>query len=251
MQTIRITTSQNIDIDYQMASLGDRIVARFIDYAIFAGIFFVAFFFLGILSGLSNDYNSEGKNVGIFIIIGVAAIICFFYDLVCEIFFNGQTIGKRSMKIKVISLNGARPKIGQYVLRWIFRIIDGGITMGSIEIIAVIVSTKNQRVGDMVAGTTVVNLTPKTKFEELVFGPTPVEYVPVYNQVAQLTDKDVVLIYDVIKNFNRTRNSGLIYRLAIKIRDYLNVSYPSQINEYQFLEIILNDYKTLTAKNEL
>ena len=44
MQTIKITTSQNIDIDYEVAGLGERIVARLIDLAIFFLIFFLGMF---------------------------------------------------------------------------------------------------------------------------------------------------------------------------------------------------------------
>jgi hypothetical protein len=109
-------------------------------------------------------------------------------------------------------------------------------------------SDKKQRVGDMVAGTTVVSLAPKTNFNDLVFSPPPDDYVPVYQEASILSDQDIVLIYDVIRNFNRTRNSGLVYKLAMQLKSYLKVTYTREINEYQFLEIILNDYKTLTAR---
>jgi len=251
MQTIKVTTSQNIDIDYQLADLGDRILARLIDYGVFFGFYFIAIIILGIFAGYINYYNGKGINIGIFIILGSWLISCVLYDLICEVFFNGQSVGKRAMKIKVISLNGARPRVGQYLLRWVFRIVDFGITAGSAAIISVALTDKKQRLGDMVAGTTVVNLSPKANFNELVFGPPPADYEPVYNQVTQLTDKDVVLIHDVIRNFNRTRNSTLVYKLAMQLKSYLNVSYSREINEYQFLEIVLNDYNSFTAKSEV
>jgi len=250
MQTIRITTSQNIDIDYQATDLGTRVVARLIDYGVFMGMYFIAFIILGLPMGLSNDYNGNGKNIGIVVIIVIWLGLCVLYDLICEIFLNGQSLGKRAMKIKVISLSGARPRVGQYLLRWIFRLMDFGVTLGSGAVICVVFSDKKQRIGDIVAGTAVVNIAPKNSFSDLVFGPAPLDYEPIYNEVLQLSDRDVVLIHDVIKNFNRTRNSGLVYKLALQLKAYLNVSYSSEINEYQFLEIVWNDYNTLTAKNE-
>jgi uncharacterized RDD family membrane protein YckC len=246
MQTITITTSQNIDIDYPLADLGTRIVARLIDYGVFAGLYFIVFIILGLIVGLNNNYNGNGTNIGIFIILGTWGVLYIFYDLVCEIFMNGQSFGKRAMKIKVISLNGARPTVGQYLLRWFFRIIDFGITVGSGALICVIVTDKKQRIGDIVAATTVVSL--KKNVVEFVFGDPPEGYEPVYDQVALLTDHDVVLIHDVIRNFNHTRNSGLVYKLAIQLKNYLNISYTSEINEYQFLEIVLNDYNTMITK---
>jgi hypothetical protein len=180
---------------------------------------------------------------------GVWLGLCVFYDLLTEIFLNGQSIGKRAAKIKVISLTGTRPSVGQYILRWIFRIIDFGITAGTAAIFCVAFSDKKQRVGDMVAGTTLVRTSLKNKFDDLVFKPTHEDYVPTYTEVSQLTDRDITLILDVIKNFNRTRNSGLVYKLALKLKAVLNISYPSDINEYQFLEMVLNDYNVIVTRN--
>jgi uncharacterized RDD family membrane protein YckC len=248
MQTIHITTSQNIDIEYQLADLGTRIVARLLDYGVFFGIYILVLIIVSV-TGSFNNYTGSGQNIGIFIAVGLWLVLCVLYDLLCEIFMNGQSIGKRAMKIKVISLTGTRPGIGQYLLRWIFRVIDFGITFGSCALISVVLTDKKQRIGDIVADTTVVSL--KEKFTELVFATPPEDYEPVYNQVAQLTDQDVVLIHDVIRNFNRTRNSALVYKLAIKLKNHLKVSYPKEINEYQFLEIVLNDYNSFVAKAEI
>jgi uncharacterized RDD family membrane protein YckC len=253
MQTIKITTSQNIDIDYAVAGLGDRIVAWLIDYAIFMGVYFICDIIMLIVISFThyNNVTGSGFPVAMIITIIVWLALFLFYDLLCEVFMNGQSFGKKVMKIKVISLNGARPGIGQYLLRWLFRIVDIGLTGGSCAIISIALSDNKQRVGDMVAGTAVISLKPHKNYNDLVFGPPPEDYQPVYRQVMQLTDGDVVLIHDVIRNFNRTRNNMLVYKLAIQLKNYLNVSYEREINEYQFLEIILNDYNSLSAKNDM
>jgi uncharacterized RDD family membrane protein YckC len=254
MQTVKITTAQNIDIDYDVASLTDRISARVIDYMIFMCIYMLFIFafmaYLGIGSNSEEQATMYTKS-GIIILVIVWLGLCVFYDLLTEIFLNGQSIGKRSMKIRVISLNGARPRVGQYLLRWIFRIIDFGVTLGTAAVITVAFSDNKQRIGDMVAGTTLVKTSPRNKFDDLVFTPPSAEYEPTYNEVVQLTDQDVVLIHEVIRNFNRTRNNNLVYRLALRIKTYLHISYSSEINEYQFLEIVLNDYNHLIAKSEI
>jgi uncharacterized RDD family membrane protein YckC len=253
MQTIKITTSQNVDIDYAVAGLGDRIVAWLIDYGIFAGILFVLQMIMDIyiFSAHYNNVTGTGFPVAEIVTMLTWLILYLFYDLLCEIFMNGQSFGKKVMKIKVISLNGARPRVGQYILRWLFRIVDIGLTGGSCAIISIALSDNKQRVGDMIAGTAVINLNPNKNYNDLVFGPPPEDYQPVYRQVMQLTDGDVVLIHDVIRNFNRTRNNMLVYKLAMQLKNYLNISYEREINEYQFLEIILNDYNSLSAKNDM
>src|SRR6185437_9472657 len=117
METITVHTTQNIDIDYEIGGLGERILARLIDYGVF-----VPFLFAGAL--LVEGFS--GAALGIYYII--LLILFVFYDLLCEVFFNGQSLGKRVMKIRVISLDGARPKFSQYLLRWLFRLIDFSLT---------------------------------------------------------------------------------------------------------------------------
>lgn len=245
MKTVRITTSQNIDIDYEVAGVSERVSARLIDYGIFWIAYMICIFvFAGYAATAGgNPFTSSGFVA----IIVVWLVLCVFYDLITELFFNGQSIGKRTIKIKVISLNGARPSTGQYLLRWIFRIIDFGITFGSGALLTVALSNNKQRVGDMVAGTTLVKTMPKTKFDDLVFNAPGTDYEPTYPEVSNLTDRDVVLIHDVIRNFNRTRNSLLVYKLAVRIKEFLNIQAPADQNEYQFLEIILNDYNHFTG----
>lgn len=253
MPTIKITTSQNIDIDYEVASLSQRISARIIDYIVFFCLYMVIIMIAVIYYGGSEnspDVNNEFAGYGFAVLIGVWVAVCSLYDLIVEIFFNGQSVGKRSVKIKVISLAGNRPGIGQFILRWLFRTIDFGITFGSAAMVSVAFTDNKQRLGDMVAGTTVVQTTPRNNFNSLVFTQPEEGYEPTYREVLQLTDADIVLIHDVIKNFNRTRNSYLVYRLAIRIKRFLKVVYPNHINEYHFLEMILKDYNCLTALGE-
>ena len=58
METIKVNTSQHIDIDYPVAGLGERIAARLIDLGIFLGLYFI-FIILGIIGGLSGALNSS------------------------------------------------------------------------------------------------------------------------------------------------------------------------------------------------
>jgi uncharacterized RDD family membrane protein YckC len=255
MQTVRITTSQNIDIDYEVAGLGDRIAARVIDYMLFLCLYTLVIMIFAIIIGANNyedgsSANSGFKGTNFLIMMAVWLGMCVFYDLITEVFFNGQSIGKRSMKIRVISMTGARPRVGQYLLRWIFRILDFGISGGTAAVITVAFSDNKQRIGDMVANTTLIKTAPPNKYADLVFGPPPADYEPTYQEVMQLNDRDIVLIHDVIKNFNRTRNSNMVYRLALRVKDHLGVTYAAEINEYRFLEIIVNDYNYHIAKND-
>ena len=145
MQTIRIQTTQMIELEYELAGVGERAVAYLFDILIYAAY------------GVAIAYLNEqvGWIKGWWSLI-ITAIPVLFYQLLCEIFLHGQSLGKRMRNIRVISLDGAQPSLGQYLLRWLFRILDTMSTSGCVAVVTVSVSRNAQRIGDMVAGTTVV-----------------------------------------------------------------------------------------------
>ena len=245
MQTIRITTSQNIDIDYEVAGVGDRILARLIDYGIFILILIFGLIVGSFLGGFTDS------RITIIILIVIYCALYVFYDLICEIYMNGQSLGKRVMKIKVISLDGARPTFGQYLLRWLFRIIDFTLTSGICGLICVAVSDKSQRVGDMVAGTSLIKTKPRTTMNNIVFDPQPDNYEPVFKEAAQLNDRDVALIHDVINSYMQTGNTIVVYNMAERIKEHLAVVLPPNMNNMQFLQTVIKDYSHLIAQADV
>ncbi len=244
MQTIKITTTQNIEIDYEVAGLGERIVARIIDYGIFILILIAGV----IIAYFTGDLSPRVGSVFSYIFIGlyIAWLVIFvFYDLICEVFLNGQSVGKRVMNIKVISLDGARPGFGQYIIRWLFRIVDFLITFQLAGLISVIITKNKQRIGDLAAGTTLVTTNPRTNVSQLTFAPVNQDYVPVFKEVNQLADRDIVLIHEVIQS----GNAVLIHQMANQIKTHLSVI--SSFDDLLFLKTIVQDYNFITAKMDL
>ncbi|RVU01924.1 RDD family protein [Mucilaginibacter limnophilus] len=240
MQTVTIHTTQNIGIDYEVAGLGDRILARLIDYGLFFVLWIATVFVIA-------SANVSAPNLDTILLITLAAVFGF-YDLVCEIFFNGQSIGKRIMKIRVMSLDGARPTISQYLIRWVFRIVDFGITLQLGGLISGLLTKNVQRIGDVVAGTTLIRTKPRTQMDHLVFKPSADDYVPVFNEVMQLSDKDIALVNEVIVNYLKTANTVVIYNMANRIKDHLGITTPPEMNDYVFLQTILKDYTHMAAQ---
>jgi uncharacterized RDD family membrane protein YckC len=245
METIKVNTSQHVEIDYPIAGLGERIAARLIDLALFFGLYILIIF-----SGL---LTVSFKSPTIFyVLIGIFVVIYVFYNLVCEIFMNGQCIGKKMMKIKVISLDGGQASIGQYFIRWVFRLVDFVLTGQVGGLICIALSEKKQRIGDIVAGTTVIKTVPPTKIEHIAFRPfTEADYVPLITNVAELSDRDVELIHEVLNTYYQTYNHDLIYTMSAKVAAHLGISkLPEGINELDFLRVVVKDYNHITANAE-
>ncbi len=244
MNTIKVSTTQNIDIEYDVAGLGERIAARLIDMGIFILLYFLGAIFMGILAGMGAG------SIGLIVLLAIYAALYVFYDLVCEVFFNGQSVGKRAMKIKVVSLDGARPTLGQYLLRWTFRIVDFLLTSGLGALISVAITPNKQRIGDIVANTTLVKTTPRTDLSALAFRPSVYEgYEPRFAEVVQLQDRDMELVHEVLQNYTKSGNIELVRQMAIKLRELLRVSVPEGMDEIQFLHTIVRDYSVLTAQD--
>ncbi|WP_316816988.1 RDD family protein [Pedobacter nyackensis] len=244
METIKVNTSQHVDIDYPVAGLGERISARLIDLGIFLALYVIFILFVA-AAGLSGLV--DGSTYLIPIIIGIYAAGYIFYNLVCEIFMNGQCVGKRLMKIKVISLDGSQPTIGQYFIRWLFRLVDFALTAQVGGLICVAISEKKQRIGDIVAGTTVIKTVPNTEFGHIAFHPVEEEYVPVFNNVTILNDRDIELIHEVISTYYKTHNTELIYTMSEKVSKLLVITVPEGMNEMEFLKTVIKDYNYQTA----
>src|SRR5690606_34488543 len=115
------------------------------------------------------------------------ALPVFFYTLVFESFMEGQTIGKHVLKIKVIKIDGYQAGFGDYLIRWLFRLIDININMGIIGLIAMLLSKKTQRLGDMSAGTAVITLKSNVTINHTILKELKEDYVPTYPMVIRLS----------------------------------------------------------------
>lgn len=233
--SIQFNTAHNVNINVSLATLPQRIVAYLLDSFIKAGY--------GILIGyLAYSFVNDIRTILPIIFILIIPIL--FYSLFFEVMYNGQTPGKQVMNIKVVNLNGNAVTFGQYLTRWLFRMIDISSLSGLIAILSIAIGSKGQRIGDMVAGTTVIDTARKPlsnidKFESL----NP-NYVPKYTDAKQLTASEINLIKEVLANESENRFE-LIIDLSDKIQEQLYIE--KEDSSEAFLRILIKDnqyYKT-------
>jgi uncharacterized RDD family membrane protein YckC len=244
MKQIDITTSNNVTIQYEIASVMQRFLALLIDSLIVVFYYLICSLIIGLIF-FSTSYET------IEIVIYILTIpVIFFYNLVSEIFFNGQTIGKKVMQIKVIKITGENANIGDYFVRWTYRLIDILMSAGAIATIFVSSSEKSQRLGDLAANTTVIKLNPDNKYTilDILKIAKNKDYIPTYTQVTLLSDYDMLLIknsLDRVNKFPNEENKKVILKLIDKISVSLSIEEIPK-NKIQFLKILLKDYIILT-----
>ncbi|MDI9339706.1 MAG: RDD family protein [Sediminibacterium sp.] len=254
MDTIRVNTTQNVQLNYQPAGVGLRILAGLLDMIFaYAYMFIVVMLFVYFVfrrSRYDYDYVDERETYNA-IMIGLL-ILCLLpgmlYHLLCETFLNGQSFGKKIVKIKVIRLDGTQPGFGSYLIRSLFRLIDVSLSP-VVSIITIAASLKSQRFGDMAAGTTVIQLSKPITLKDTILHKLKSDYVIVYPQVAALSDQEANLIREVMVFATDPEQQKTHVRLlADKIKRKIGIT-DVKTSDDVFLKTILLDYSHYKFEN--
>lgn len=243
MSQIQIQTTQNVALSFTPASVGDRILAHFIDWVIFIAWFLI---FALVASGLGNSLFDSRIGMVAFVVFMLLPVML--YDLLFEVFMNGQSLGKRAMQIRVMALDGTPPTLGAYLMRWMFRLLDTGIFGSVVALIVSAVNGKGQRIGDIAANTAVVKLKQTVSLAQLKQEKIQVDYLPVFPEASLLSDRDVLTINAVLKK-GREENNALIVREATqKVKEVIGVE--TDMNNMAFLQQVLQDHTYLTTVDQ-
>jgi uncharacterized RDD family membrane protein YckC len=236
MKNLEIQTTQNVAIQHRTASIGERMLATLIDLAIITSYYISVFLIMDNL-----PYNTS------FSIGFIALIPIFFYHLVSEIFMNGQSFGKKALKIKVIKIDGSSPSVGSYFIRWIFRLIDINISYGSVAIISIAASKKSQRLGDMVAKTTVVSTKDTDQLQKTIYTELSNEYQAKYEAVKFLDDQDIKTVKEVLDHYYRNISRATAIDMLKRTEDAISKKAGITPTETpaEFLKTVLRDYTAL------
>ena len=233
MGSFQIETSQNIKINQNIASLGSRFGALLLDFAI------IYFYFTGIIMvvGIINKNNPDLTWYKTTLI--VASIPVVFYHLLFEYFMNGQTPGKKMLKIQVVKTDGSSAGFIAYLIRWLFRIVDIQISFGIVAIVTYYTNGKGQRLGDIVADTTVVKLASTYKSRN-VFIKIDKDYIPTYPHVTLFSDEDIMKIKELYIKARRNKDWDLLKKLRERIEEKLNIE--TNKDDIEFVKTIVKDY---------
>ncbi len=269
MKTIDIVTSNNVTIQYELASIAKRFVGQLLDLVIWWGYFVIAIYlsnmiFSGVLSmapeHVTWDAWGEATNTSYwkYLVVAILALILvaiiyipvFFYKFLCEYLFSGRTVGKMASGLRVIKVNGEVPSITDYFLRSSFMLIDFWMSLGSFGFLTASSSDRNQRIGDMVAGAVVIRTKPSVRYtmNDILSIKTAENYTPLYPSVTQLTDDDMLLIKNAVervRQFPNKRHKKLVLEISKRCQSVLSIEDTPK-NKLTFLKTLLQDYIVLT-----
>ena len=264
-ETLIIETPERVPLAFALASIGNRFLAVAIDHAIqYFTIFVVAYAFLS-LSGFTDAFKESGATSFVeeipkwTIAIMIVALFLIFagYFIFFEWLWNGQTPGKRLLKLRVIREDGRPITLWEAMARNLLRIFDAipgfVLPVYSIGLIAIFLNGRDQRIGDMFAGTVVVRerTDEAPTFAETFSNPIADAAFRRVNQpvnfqadVSRITEPEI----EVVESFLRRRwdlterqRIWMAWRVAVPLMYKLKPGYDLQNFSYEgFLEELVH-----------
>ncbi|MEO6961826.1 MAG: RDD family protein [Puia sp.] len=253
MLSVKLDTGFNIEVHFPISPFHRRMFAWVLDTLLMLIYGIVTSKLITAAPG-----NKAAEKEWLWVLAGIPVLI--YYPLM-EILTNGQTVGKKLLGIRVITLEGGQATASQYLLRWLFRTIDFpvwiffAIFTGALPwycsvltfsgIGCVIMTDKSQRIGDIIAGTIMIYTRSKTSWQDTVFTEVEAGYKPRFPEVMKLSDRDLNSLKGFIDTMKKKNNHDLAFRIAERIKSKLAIQADQE--PMDFLETLLKDYNFYTA----
>jgi uncharacterized RDD family membrane protein YckC len=256
-----IETPERVPLHFALASIGNRFLACAIDHALQVLtiiLMVIGFTVIANYSSVGDQFTGAPKWVQAVLIVIVFLIVSSYFAFF-EWLWNGQTPGKRWLKLRVIREDGRPVTFWEAAVRNLLRTLDMmPAPFYSIGLISVFMSLSDQRVGDMVAGTVVVREreAEAPAFAQVFASPVsdpalrrsfkPVDFVADLNAI---TESEI----EVVETFLRRRwdlvdmaRQWMAWRVSLPLLYKLRPTYDLATFTYEgFLEELLHRYRAV------
>ena len=256
MLAVKLDTGFNIEVEFAVSPFHKRLFVWVIDLMLIWLYIKIVALIVDTPSFFIWTYTWETAGL-------LVSLPALFYHLICEVAFHGRSLGKMAMNIKVITAEGGQPTLGQYLIRWVFRLVDFpywipiAIAFGQLPwwtlpitvagLISIIFTPKSQRIGDLLAGTILIDLKNSTSWQDTVFTELESNYQPRYPQVMQLSDRDINTLKSIIQSVRKRNDYELSMRIAERIKSKLKMETDQ--DSLEFLQTLLKDYNFYSTNN--
>jgi uncharacterized RDD family membrane protein YckC len=258
-ETLIIETPERVPLHFALASIGNRFLACAVDHLLqllFMAMAFVVLQWSGLLSTWGGRLQEAPKWAIAALILALFAIWSGYFA-VFEWLWGGQTPGKRWLRLRVIREDGRPVTFWEAAARNLVRILDmEPFPFYSVGLVSVFISTRDQRLGDLVAGTVVVREreAQAPTFDQVFSAPTAdaalrrsFKPVPFRADLSQLSEPEV----EVVEAFLRRRwdmeempRQWMAWRVATPLLHRLRPDYDLADFTYEgFLEELLHRYR--------
>jgi len=264
-ESLIIETPERVQLEFALASIGNRFLAVAVDHFIqFFSIFLIAWIFLSIagyraenVADASGQLLTEMPKWTIAILIIILFLIFAGYFILFEWLWNGQTPGKKWLGLRVIREDGRPLTLWEAIARNLLRICDAVpgfiIPIYSVGLVVIFISSRDQRLGDIFAGTVVIrerrDEAPSFAdvFSDRITDASLLRVQPKMNlnvNIKELTEGEIEAVEAFLRrrwDLSDKQRSWMAWRVALPLMYKLKPAYHQDTFTYEgFLEALIH-----------
>lgn len=244
-----VVTPEAVLLDFEIAGVGTRLLARLADTVVQIMVLAVLSPIFGMVAVALGAFGDDAAQVLIIIAVVVGFFLLLFgYTAIMET-FGGQTLGKKMMNLRVVTLEGAPIRFGQAAIRSMMQVPDlWAPPGGAVALISVLSTPRGQRLGDLAAGTFVVReVNPQVLGARYQF-PIPNGYDAYAAQldVSMVSPEQYRVIRGFLTRVTELRDDvrlSMAQRLAAPVSQRIGHAIPAQVHPENFLACVANRYQ--------
>jgi uncharacterized RDD family membrane protein YckC len=265
---LNIDTPELVAIELPLAGIGSRFIAILVDYLIWGFVFLILGIVAAIIIPALHFFGGVSANWAIGIFVLIVFLLQWGYFALFEAFGNGRTPGKRVARIRVIHQSGRGINFVEALARNLVRFVDYFPSFYAVGLVAIFLSRRNQRLGDMVAGTLVVRdrevdsphwgesasrtFTAPTLIAESPIPPPHLRVVLPAPALARLSASDLEVLEGFFArrlDMDLTTRAALAGRIASALCAKSGLSIPQDTSVETFLEAVAHQFRGLGRMN--
>lgn len=242
---VRIATPEQVTIALPLAGVGTRLLAALLDALIIVATILVAFYAIAIIGAIIafQPYGlAAGSVLGAFALLFLFGFV-FAYYAGLELLWDGQTVGKRALKLRVLRDNGTPVDAAAVLARTVVRLVDFLPVGYLVGLVSMVVDGRARRLGDIVGGTIVVREWDNAPtLREIAIGAEPAAWgPPAPGQEAPihlLTADEVAAAREFLRRaatFPPHERAALAWRVAATLA--LRIGYPAPLTDPEWFLI--------------
>lgn len=233
---IRIRTPEQVTITLPPAGVGTRMLAALLDALVILGtvlaVLVVALLIGGVITYQPNSDAANGV-LGALVLLALFFFV-FGYYAALELLWDGQTVGKRTLHLRVLRDDGTPVDATAVLARTVVRLVDFLPVGYLVGLVTMIVDGRARRLGDIVGGTVVVRERDSAPtLREIALGAAPAALgPPLPGQAAPvqlLTPDEIAAAREFLRRaptFPLPERAALAWRLATTLAAYLGYTAP-------------------------
>jgi uncharacterized RDD family membrane protein YckC len=241
-----IVTPEAVLLEFETAGVGSRTAAELIDVAVQLTLLLLMSLAVSFLAGVVG--GGSGVVAAILFLV-LTFLVILGYPVAFESLWNGRTLGKAALGLRVVTVEGGPVRFRHAAIRGILGLFSLWITFGSVAVLSVILTARNQRLGDLAAGTLVLRERTASATAAMAMSfPAPRGYE------AYVTSIDVSALtsdqYGVIRSFlirvldlTLAARSALAVSLANRTAEQLHHTPPPGVAPEIFLACVAAAYQ--------